>query len=64
MSLMQDQSIIIQNSDHKNPRLIATIFPPPSAQEVIFCGYCMNLDMIFLILINGSICVYKIDENE
>ena len=42
--------------------MISTIYPPPGAKEVIFMGYCMNLDKIFLVLVSGTICVYRIDE--
>jgi hypothetical protein len=44
--------------------MISTIYPPPGAKEVIFLGYCMNLDKIFMVLVSGTICVYRIDETE
>jgi hypothetical protein len=44
--------------------MISTIYPPPGAKEVIFLGYCMNLDRIIVVLVSGTICVYRIDENQ
>lgn len=38
-----------------------TIFPPPGAQEVLFVGYCMNIDIIVVVLLDGTICLYKLD---
>lgn len=44
--------------------MVSTIYPPPGAKEVIFLGYCMNLDKIIVVLVSGTICVYRIDENK
>jgi hypothetical protein len=42
--------------------MISTIFPPPSAKEVVFLSYNMNIDRIFLMLVNGTLCIYRINE--
>ena len=44
--------------------MISTIYPPPTAKNVVFLGYCMNLDRIFLMLVSGTICVYRINQAE
>ena len=36
------------------------IFPPPSSQDVLFCQYCMNLDRVIVVLVDGKICIYKL----
>jgi hypothetical protein len=41
--------------------IIATIYPPPSAKEILYIHYCMNLDRILLLLEGGAICIYHID---
>jgi len=41
--------------------VITTIYPPPSAKDIVQMQYCMNLDKIFLLLATGIICVYSID---
>jgi len=43
--------------------LVYTIFPPPGAKEVMFFGNCMNLDRIFVILVDGTICIYKFENS-
>ena len=62
MTLFSDNSIQIQSSDWQDPIMIATIFPPPGAKEVVFCGYSMLVDRIIVVLQDGTICVYRIDE--
>lgn len=42
--------------------MISTIFPPPGAKEVLFCGYSMYNGRIFVVLQDGTICVYRLEE--
>jgi len=62
MTLFSDNSVSLQSSDRIDSRVISTIYPPPTAKEVSFVSYCMNLDRIFLMLVNGTICVYRIND--
>lgn len=64
MTLYNDNSVQLQKSDTDDPQVISTIYPPPGAKEVMFFGYCMNLDRIYLVLYTGTICVYRIDETD
>lgn len=64
MTLFSDNSVQLQEADRHNPAPISTIYPPPGAKDVLFLGYCMNLEKIIVVLVNGSICVYRIDESQ
>jgi len=64
MTLFSDNSVQLQASNRDDPYQISTIYPPPGAKEVMFLGYCMNLQRIFLVLVTGSVCVYRIDKGE
>ena len=44
--------------------MLSTIYPPPTAKNVSFMAYCMNIDRIILMLASGTICVYKLVEYE
>ena len=61
MTLFSDNSVSFQTSSREDSQLLSTIFPPPSAKEVVFLSYCMNLDRIFIMLVNGTMCIYRID---
>lgn len=63
MTLFSDNSVQIQSSDWQDPSMKSTIFPPPGAKEVMFCGYSMLVDRIILVLLDGTICVYLLDED-
>jgi hypothetical protein len=63
MTLFSDNSVSFQSSNRENPFVISTIYPPPGAREVMFLGYCCNIDRIFIVLESGTICVYRIDDN-
>jgi WD40 repeat protein len=64
MTLFSDNSVHLQSSDRVDSKMISTIYPPPTAKNVVFLGYCMNLDRIFLMLVSGTICVYRINQAE
>lgn len=62
MTLFSDNSVSFQTSSKENPREISTIYPPPTAKEVVFMNYCMNLERVFLMLISGALCIYRLNE--
>jgi WD40 repeat protein len=62
MTLFSDNSVSFQVCDREDAQDISTIFPPPTAKEVVFLSYCMNLDRIFLMLVTGALCVYRMNE--
>ena len=64
MTLFSDNSVQLQSSDRNDPRMISTIYPPPGVKDVMFLGYCMNLDRIFIMLVTGTLCIYRFDESE
>ena len=60
----KDNSINIQTSDLEESKLISIIYPPPTAKDIKFFYYCMNLDRVYLMLVTGTICVYKFDRHK
>ncbi|MDR3549303.1 MAG: hypothetical protein P4M11_13750 [Candidatus Pacebacteria bacterium] len=42
-------------------KVLSTIFPPPSAKSILTLDYCFATNRVYLLLANGSICVYQID---
>lgn len=62
MTLFSDNSVSFQTSSKENSREISTIYPPPTAKEVVFLQYCMNLERVFLMLISGALCIYRMNE--
>lgn len=64
MTLFSDNSVHIQNSNWQDPSMISIIFPPPGAKEILYCGYSMKADRIILVLLDGTICVYRLDEDD
>lgn len=62
MTLFSDNSVSFQTSSREDTKEISTIYPPPTAKEVVFISYCMNLDRIFLMLISGALCIYRMNE--
>ena len=44
-------------------RTLSTIYPPPTAKEVMFIQYCMSLQRMFILLTSGTLCVYRIDKD-
>jgi len=43
---------------------LSTIYPPPGAKDVMFMGYCMNKDRVFILLTTGTLCIYRFDEGQ
>lgn len=75
MTLFSDNSIQIQSSTAELKKVQAlktgetpptlvntTIFPPPSARDVLYLGYCMNIERVFVVLVDGTVCVYRLDD--
>lgn len=53
---------MIQNPT-QGGKTISTIYPPPTAKEVMFISYCMTLKRMFILLTSGTLCIYKIDRD-
>ena len=62
MTLFSDNSVNFQSCNRENSKELSTIYPPPTAKEVVFLSYCMNLDRIFLMLISGALCIYRMND--
>ena len=62
MTLFSDNSIQLQLADSVDPQTLSTIYPPPGAKDVMFVGYCMNKDRVFILLLTGTLCIYRFDE--
>lgn len=61
-TLFKDNSAVIQNP-YDSGRTLSTIYPPPTAKEVMFIEYCMTLKRMFVLLTSGTLCIYKIDKD-
>ena len=61
-TLFRDNSAMIQNPS-QGGRTISTIYPPPTAKEVMVIQYCMSLKRMFILLTSGTLCIYKIDKD-
>lgn len=60
--LMADNSVHIYEQETK--ALLSTIYPPPSAQEVIDCFYIgQDQHKMFILQQNGQICIYSLAES-
>lgn len=57
--LCEDNSALIFRPDG---RQISTVYPPPTAKELLAIEYCMSLNRFFILLASGTICVYKFDK--
>jgi hypothetical protein len=44
-------------------RSISTIYPPPTAKEVIQIGFNTTLRRMFLLLASGTLCIYRVDRD-
>jgi len=62
MTQFSDNSVAIQLPERNPTFTITTIYPPPTANDIVEIKYCMNLDKIFLLLATGMICIYGIDK--
>ncbi|CDW78455.1 wd repeat-containing protein 87 [Stylonychia lemnae] len=60
-TLFKDNSALIQNPN--TGKTLSTIYPPPTAKEVMFISYCMTLKRMFILLTSGTLCIYKIDRD-
>ena len=58
-SLCDDNSAFIRDiaAAHADPK--TTLYPPPSAQEIMKIQYSSRLDRFILLLSSSTICVYK-----
>ena len=61
-TLFKDNSAMIQ-SPLQGGKTISTIYPPPTAKEVMFISFCMTLKRMFILLTSGTLCIYKIDRD-
>lgn len=48
----------------EDPDTVYTIYPPPGAKEIMYFGYNTCLDRVIVVLMTGSICVYRNDNIE
>jgi hypothetical protein len=44
-------------------RSISTIYPPPTAKEVIQICFNTTLKRMFLLLASGTLCIYRVDRD-
>jgi hypothetical protein len=44
-------------------RTLSTIYPPPTAKEVISIGFSQLLKRMFLLLASGTLCIYRVDRD-
>jgi len=42
-------------------KILSTIFPPPSSKNIIALDYSFTTGKIYVLLANGSICIYQVD---
>lgn len=57
MTLNGDNSIEVKTASSQ-PKLITIIYPPPTATDITYMHYCMNLDRILVQLRSGALCKY------
>jgi len=55
-----DNSIVLLNP--LDQYIKCTIYPPPTPAEVSIVFYCTSIERVFLLLVTGAICIYKIDK--
>ena len=55
----EDNSVLVCSPEGK---VVSTIYPPPTAKEVIAVEYCRSLNKFFVLLVTGTICVYRFDK--
>ncbi len=55
----EDNSVRILNEECQAK---STIYPPPTAMDLVSVQYCITLDRFFLLLESGSICIYNIEK--
>lgn len=44
-------------------KTLSTIYPPPTAKEVIGIGYSSVLKRMFILLASGTLCIYRADRD-
>lgn len=57
--MCEDNSTLIYEPNGKQ---ISTIYPPPTAKELLVVEYSMFLNRFFILLASGTICIYKFDK--
>jgi hypothetical protein len=63
-TLFKDNSAFVQSSETDSlGRTISTIYPPPTAKEVICIAYNAILKRMFLLLASGTLCIYRVDRD-
>lgn len=58
-SLCDDNSAFIRDIDANSTDPKTTLYPPPSAQEIMKIQYSTRLDRFILLLSSSTICIYK-----
>ena len=58
-SLCDDNSAFIRDIDASQGDPKTTLYPPPSAQEIVKIQYSARLDRFILLLSSSTICIYK-----
>jgi hypothetical protein len=63
-TLFKDNSAILQSCGLETlGRSISTIYPPPTAKEVIQICFNSNMKRMFLLLVSGTLCIYRVDRD-
>ena len=63
-TLFKDNSAMLQSSAMDTlGRSISTIYPPPTAKEVIQICFNTTLKRMFLLLASGTLCIYRVDRD-
>lgn len=63
-TLFKDNSAVLQSANMDVlGRTISTIYPPPTAKEVVAIGFSSMLRRMFLLLASGTLCIYRVDRD-
>jgi hypothetical protein len=63
MALCENNSIYVQNNRAKGV-ILSTVFPPPTAQQIVSMHHSMKMNRLIVFLISGAICFYQFDSGE
>lgn len=63
LALCENNSIYVQDT-RKNGHVYCTVFPPPTAQQIISVHFSMKMNRIIVFLVSGSLCHYQYDTGE
>lgn len=63
-TLFRDNSASIQSAHSDSlGKTLSTIYPPPTAKEVIAIGFSSVVKRMFILLASGTLCIYRADRD-